>query len=187
MKTVRSFKAEHQEVRRYEDTLNRKLQVLRRKGIYSAIHLLIRRVKHTHSWCACTSLQNTNCVLFHWFFFHCIVVHYGRLEGSNAVPRPKSHLLRTAQQRQPPSVCFLSEGHGDQYEGMTDWWNFYSTVTLHLERLNSAHHYFLSILYTSMETCWIRWYHQWKSSSCLTGSHRWKRQVIWPQRSLKED
>uniref|UniRef100_A0A8C1YXQ8 Transporter associated with antigen processing, subunit type t, teleost specific n=1 Tax=Cyprinus carpio TaxID=7962 RepID=A0A8C1YXQ8_CYPCA len=43
MKTVRSFKAEHQEQQRYEQTLNRKLQVLRRKGIYSAIHLLIRR------------------------------------------------------------------------------------------------------------------------------------------------
>ncbi|XP_052467474.1 antigen peptide transporter 2 [Carassius gibelio] len=43
MKTVRSFKAEHQEQQRYEQTLNRKLQVLRRKGIYSATHLLIRR------------------------------------------------------------------------------------------------------------------------------------------------
>uniref|UniRef100_A0A8C2HDL9 Transporter associated with antigen processing, subunit type t, teleost specific n=1 Tax=Cyprinus carpio TaxID=7962 RepID=A0A8C2HDL9_CYPCA len=43
MKTVRSFKAERQEQQRYEQTLNRKLQVLRRKGIYSAIHLLIRR------------------------------------------------------------------------------------------------------------------------------------------------
>ncbi|XP_043110226.1 antigen peptide transporter 2 isoform X2 [Puntigrus tetrazona] len=43
MRTVRSFKAEHQELQRYEHTLNRKLQVLRRKGIYSAIHLLIRR------------------------------------------------------------------------------------------------------------------------------------------------
>uniref|UniRef100_A0A8C2DGX7 Transporter associated with antigen processing, subunit type t, teleost specific n=1 Tax=Cyprinus carpio TaxID=7962 RepID=A0A8C2DGX7_CYPCA len=43
MKTVRIFKAEHQEQQRYEQTLNRKLQVLRRKGIYSAIHLLIRR------------------------------------------------------------------------------------------------------------------------------------------------
>uniref|UniRef100_A0A9J8D367 Transporter associated with antigen processing, subunit type t, teleost specific n=2 Tax=Cyprinus carpio TaxID=7962 RepID=A0A9J8D367_CYPCA len=43
MKTVRSFKAEHQEQQRYEQTLNRKLQVLRCKGIYSAIHLLIRR------------------------------------------------------------------------------------------------------------------------------------------------
>uniref|UniRef100_A0A671NKP7 Transporter associated with antigen processing, subunit type t, teleost specific n=1 Tax=Sinocyclocheilus anshuiensis TaxID=1608454 RepID=A0A671NKP7_9TELE len=43
MKTVRSFKAEHQEQQRYEQTLNRKLQILRRKGIYSAIHLLIRR------------------------------------------------------------------------------------------------------------------------------------------------
>uniref|UniRef100_A0A673KYN8 Transporter associated with antigen processing, subunit type t, teleost specific n=1 Tax=Sinocyclocheilus rhinocerous TaxID=307959 RepID=A0A673KYN8_9TELE len=43
MKTVHSFKAERQEQQRYEQTLNRKLQVLRRKGIYSAIHLLIRR------------------------------------------------------------------------------------------------------------------------------------------------
>ncbi|XP_056111612.1 antigen peptide transporter 2 [Rhinichthys klamathensis goyatoka] len=43
MKTVRSFKAEHREQQRYEQTLNRKLQVLRRKGVYSAIHLLIRR------------------------------------------------------------------------------------------------------------------------------------------------
>ncbi|XP_073683820.1 antigen peptide transporter 2 [Garra rufa] len=43
MKTVRSFKAECQEHQRYQETLNRKLQVLRRKGIYSATHLLIRR------------------------------------------------------------------------------------------------------------------------------------------------
>ncbi|KAL1264444.1 hypothetical protein QQF64_004799 [Cirrhinus molitorella] len=43
MRTVRSFKAERQEHQRYEEALNRKLQVLRRKGIYSAIHLLIRR------------------------------------------------------------------------------------------------------------------------------------------------
>lgn len=49
MKTVRSFKAERQEQQRYEQTLNRKLQVLRRKGIYSAIHLLIRRVNHIQS------------------------------------------------------------------------------------------------------------------------------------------
>lgn len=49
MKTVRIFKAEHQEQQRYEQTLNRKLQVLRRKGIYSAIHLLIRRVNHIQS------------------------------------------------------------------------------------------------------------------------------------------
>ncbi|TRZ00231.1 hypothetical protein DNTS_014328, partial [Danionella cerebrum] len=44
MKTVRSFNAEHQEQKRYEQTLKRKLHVLRRKGIYSAIHLLIRRL-----------------------------------------------------------------------------------------------------------------------------------------------
>lgn len=49
MKTVRSFKAERQEQQRYEQTLNRKLQVLRRKGIYSAVHLLIRRVNHIQS------------------------------------------------------------------------------------------------------------------------------------------
>lgn len=49
MKTVRSFNAERQEQQRYEQTLNRKLQVLRRKGIYSAIHLLIRRVNHRQS------------------------------------------------------------------------------------------------------------------------------------------
>uniref|UniRef100_A0A671MTG5 Transporter associated with antigen processing, subunit type t, teleost specific n=1 Tax=Sinocyclocheilus anshuiensis TaxID=1608454 RepID=A0A671MTG5_9TELE len=41
--SVLCFKAEHQEQQRYEQTLNRKLQILRRKGIYSAIHLLIRR------------------------------------------------------------------------------------------------------------------------------------------------
>uniref|UniRef100_A0A671NPR3 Transporter associated with antigen processing, subunit type t, teleost specific n=1 Tax=Sinocyclocheilus anshuiensis TaxID=1608454 RepID=A0A671NPR3_9TELE len=45
--TVLCFKAEHQEQQRYEQTLNRKLQILRR--IYSAIHLLIRRVNHIHS------------------------------------------------------------------------------------------------------------------------------------------
>lgn len=43
MKTVRSCKGEAQEQRRYEQALNRKLQVLTRKGIYSNVHLLIRR------------------------------------------------------------------------------------------------------------------------------------------------
>ncbi|XP_051522470.1 antigen peptide transporter 2-like isoform X1 [Myxocyprinus asiaticus] len=43
MKTVRSFNAEDQEKRRYEQILDRKLQVLKRKGIYSAVFLLIRR------------------------------------------------------------------------------------------------------------------------------------------------
>ncbi|XP_005156356.1 antigen peptide transporter 2 [Danio rerio] len=43
IKTVRSFKAECQEQQRYEQTINRKLQVLRRKGFYSAVYLLIRR------------------------------------------------------------------------------------------------------------------------------------------------
>lgn len=46
MRTVRSCKAEAQEQRRYEQALNNKLQLLKRKGIYSAVHLLIRRVKH---------------------------------------------------------------------------------------------------------------------------------------------
>ncbi|XP_056626525.1 antigen peptide transporter 2 [Triplophysa dalaica] len=43
MKTVRSCKGEAQEQRRYERALNRKLQVLTRKGISSNVHLLIRR------------------------------------------------------------------------------------------------------------------------------------------------
>lgn len=43
IKTVRSCKAEAQEKRRYEQALNNKLQLLKRKGIYSAVHLLIRR------------------------------------------------------------------------------------------------------------------------------------------------
>uniref|UniRef100_A0A3B1K017 Transporter associated with antigen processing, subunit type t, teleost specific n=1 Tax=Astyanax mexicanus TaxID=7994 RepID=A0A3B1K017_ASTMX len=43
MKTVRSFRAEAQEQRRYEEALDRKLQVQTRKGIYSAVHLLLRR------------------------------------------------------------------------------------------------------------------------------------------------
>ncbi|XP_072524080.1 antigen peptide transporter 2 [Salminus brasiliensis] len=43
IKTVRSFRAEAQEQKRYEEALDRKRRVQTRKGIYSAIHLLLRR------------------------------------------------------------------------------------------------------------------------------------------------
>ncbi len=69
IKTVRSFKAERQEQQRYEQTLNRKLQVLRRKGIYSAFHLLIRRVNHRQSWVACTGHQNIVSLIILSFLF----------------------------------------------------------------------------------------------------------------------
>lgn len=50
VKTVRSFRAEAQELKRYQEALDRKLQILKRKGIFSAVHLLLRRVsKCTHS------------------------------------------------------------------------------------------------------------------------------------------
>ncbi|XP_036428429.1 antigen peptide transporter 2 [Colossoma macropomum] len=44
MKTVRSFRAEAQEQRRYEEALDKKLKVQTRKGINSAVYLLLRRV-----------------------------------------------------------------------------------------------------------------------------------------------
>uniref|UniRef100_A0A4W4EYX6 Transporter associated with antigen processing, subunit type t, teleost specific n=1 Tax=Electrophorus electricus TaxID=8005 RepID=A0A4W4EYX6_ELEEL len=43
VRTVRSFRAEAQEQKGYEEALNRKLQIQIRKGIYSAVHLLLRR------------------------------------------------------------------------------------------------------------------------------------------------
>ncbi|XP_066520628.1 antigen peptide transporter 2 [Hoplias malabaricus] len=43
MRTVRSFRGEAQELKRYEEALNRNLHVRKRKGIYSAVHLLLRR------------------------------------------------------------------------------------------------------------------------------------------------
>lgn len=51
VKMVRSFRAEGQELKRYQEALNRKLQILKRKGIFSAIHLLLRRVSDvTDTW-----------------------------------------------------------------------------------------------------------------------------------------
>lgn len=47
VKTVRSFRAEAQELKRYKEALNRKLKILKRKGIFSAVHLLLRRVSHS--------------------------------------------------------------------------------------------------------------------------------------------
>ncbi|KAL7856862.1 hypothetical protein SRHO_G00157610 [Serrasalmus rhombeus] len=44
VKTVRSFRAEAQEQRRYEEALEKKLKVLTCKGINSAVYLLLRRV-----------------------------------------------------------------------------------------------------------------------------------------------
>ena len=46
MKTVRSFRAEAQELKRYEEALARKLKVQKQKGICSAVFLLLRRVRH---------------------------------------------------------------------------------------------------------------------------------------------
>ncbi|KAG7325002.1 hypothetical protein KOW79_011318 [Hemibagrus wyckioides] len=43
VKMVRSFRAEAEELKRYQETLDRKLQILKRKGIFSAVHLLLRR------------------------------------------------------------------------------------------------------------------------------------------------
>ncbi|KAM9463283.1 antigen peptide transporter 2 isoform 1-T2 [Clarias gariepinus] len=43
VKTVRSFRAEAQELKRYKEALDRKLKILKRKGIFSAVHLLLRR------------------------------------------------------------------------------------------------------------------------------------------------
>ncbi|MCI4384397.1 hypothetical protein PGIGA_G00038210 [Pangasianodon gigas] len=43
VKTVRRFRAEAQELKRYQEALDRKLQILKRKGIFSAVHLLLRR------------------------------------------------------------------------------------------------------------------------------------------------
>ncbi|XP_060753541.1 antigen peptide transporter 2 [Tachysurus vachellii] len=43
VKTVRSFRAEAQELKKYKDALDKKRQILKRKGIFSAIHLLLRR------------------------------------------------------------------------------------------------------------------------------------------------
>ncbi|KAK3559503.1 hypothetical protein QTP86_013688, partial [Hemibagrus guttatus] len=43
VKMVRSFRAEAQELKRYQEALDKKLQILRRKGIFSAVHLLLRR------------------------------------------------------------------------------------------------------------------------------------------------
>ncbi|KAI4889992.1 hypothetical protein NFI96_013255 [Prochilodus magdalenae] len=43
MKTVRSFRAEAQELKRYEEALARKLKVQKQKGICSAVFLLLRR------------------------------------------------------------------------------------------------------------------------------------------------
>lgn len=49
VKMVRSFSAEAQELKRYQEALDRKLQILKRKGIFSAVHLLLRRVSQfTH-------------------------------------------------------------------------------------------------------------------------------------------
>ncbi|KAF7705441.1 antigen peptide transporter 2 [Silurus meridionalis] len=43
VKTVRSFRAEAQELKRYQEAMDKKLQILKRKGIFSAAHLLLRR------------------------------------------------------------------------------------------------------------------------------------------------
>lgn len=43
VKTVRSFRAEAQELKRYKEALDRKLQILKRKGIFSTFHCLLRR------------------------------------------------------------------------------------------------------------------------------------------------
>lgn len=57
IKTVRSFRAEAQELKRYQEALDRKLKILKRKGIFSAVHLLLRRVSHNIHYilwhCAC--------------------------------------------------------------------------------------------------------------------------------------
>ncbi|XP_062859042.1 antigen peptide transporter 2 [Trichomycterus rosablanca] len=44
IKTVRSLRAEAQELKRYQEALDRKLHVLKRKGFYSAVHLILRRM-----------------------------------------------------------------------------------------------------------------------------------------------
>ncbi|XP_076855644.1 antigen peptide transporter 2 [Brachyhypopomus gauderio] len=43
VRTVRSFRAEAQEQKGYEEALNKKLKVQIRKGMHSAVHLLLRR------------------------------------------------------------------------------------------------------------------------------------------------
>lgn len=45
VRTVRSLHAERQELRRYEEALEKMFRIKRRKGIYSAMHLLLRRVR----------------------------------------------------------------------------------------------------------------------------------------------
>nr|XP_019964810.1 PREDICTED: antigen peptide transporter 2-like [Paralichthys olivaceus] len=45
IRTVRSFKAERDEVRRYNEALDQMRMIKRRSGIYSAVFLLIRRVE----------------------------------------------------------------------------------------------------------------------------------------------
>lgn len=46
VRTVRSLHAERQELRRYEEALEKMLRIKTRKGVYSAVHLLLRRVRH---------------------------------------------------------------------------------------------------------------------------------------------
>jgi hypothetical protein len=45
VRTVRSFRAEEKELDRYNQALERMYKVQEHKGIISAIHLLLRRVK----------------------------------------------------------------------------------------------------------------------------------------------
>lgn len=45
VRTVRSLHAERQELRRYEEALQKMFRIKKRKGIYSAVHLLLRRVR----------------------------------------------------------------------------------------------------------------------------------------------
>lgn len=56
IRSVRSFKAEKDELRRYTKALDHMCDVKRRSGIYSAIFLVIRRVR----WQRCTSRDQLN-------------------------------------------------------------------------------------------------------------------------------
>ena len=57
IRVVRSFKGEKVEVMRYNDALEQMYNIKRQKGIYSAVHLLIRRVRRHHEYVTCLPLN----------------------------------------------------------------------------------------------------------------------------------
>lgn len=111
IRTVRSFSAEKDELRRYSVALNELHAIKRRSGIYSAVYLLIRRVRHVVFSVTCLEMSAVwgSPLLF------CPDGVSGYKDG-HVDSGSQSYHLRAAQHRESRVLLLVPKAHVSQFK-----------------------------------------------------------------------